>query len=243
MKFSIHTALFFTLLAFVAPLQIVFAEEHASESSMESVDVFASGSGGYHTYRIPAIVATKSGALLAFCEARKESKSDTGNIDLLLKRSADDGKTWSESIVIWDDDKNTCGNATPVVDQSTGTIWLPMTWNLGSDHEGEIKAGTSKHPRRVFLTHSNDDGLTWAEPTEITDVVRKDHWRWYATGPGNAIQLTRGEHKGRLLIPANTRIIPIQKCIRIAAMCFGQTITGRPGSLVEFMRRKQTNLR
>ena len=78
-----------------------------------------------------------------------------------------------------------------------------MTWNLGSDHESAIMAGTSEQPRKVFVTHSDDDGLTWAEPRSITDQVRKPHWRWYATGPCNAIQLTRGPHRGRLLIPAN----------------------------------------
>ncbi len=172
-------------------------------SAIESVDVFVSGQDGYHTYRIPAIVATQQGTLLAFCEARKSGRSDTGNIDTLVRRSTDQGKTWSDSIVVWDDGDNTCGNPAPVVDQSTGTIWLPLTWNLGSDDESEIKAGTSDHPRRVFITHSNDDGLTWAEPTEISQSVRKDHWRWYATGPGNAIQLADRKHAGRLLIPAN----------------------------------------
>jgi sialidase-1 len=191
------------LTSIALPMKRAAADSPDSASMIGCADVFTSGSGGYNTYRIPAIVVSKSGTLLAFCEGRKESKSDTGNIDLLLKRSTDNGKTWSDSIVIWDDDANTCGNPTPVVDQSTGTIWLPMTWNLGSDHESEIKAGTSEHPRRIFVTHSSDDGLTWAEPTEISKSVRQDHWRWYATGPGNAIQLARGQHAGRLLIPAN----------------------------------------
>jgi len=183
------------------------AQKHSgvptTDSPVRSVDVFTSGQGDYHTYRIPAIVSTNSGTLLAFCEARKKGRSDTGNIDTIVRRSKDGGKTWSQPIVVWDDADNTCGNATPVVDRSTGTIWVPLTWNLGSDHESKIKDGTSKFPRRVFVTHSNDDGLTWAKPTEITPSVRKDHWRWYATGPGNAVQLTRGPHAGRLVIPAN----------------------------------------
>ena len=167
------------------------------------VDVYAKGAGDYHTYRIPAVVITKQDTLLAFCEGRKDGSGDAGNIDMLVRRSKDLGATWTTTEVIWSDAANTCGNACPVVDQDTGTIWLPMTWNLGSDHEGQIMKGTSQHPRHVYVTHSTDDGLTWSEPKRISISTRRDHWRWYATGPGNAIQLTRGPHKGRLLIPAN----------------------------------------
>lgn len=177
----------------------------ASVSAQDTAlrDVFVAGTGGYHTYRIPAIVVSKSGSLLAFCEGRRSGRGDAGNIDLLMRRSTDGGQTWSDSILIWDDAANTCGNPAPVVDQSTGTIWLLLTWNLGPDHEKQIMAGTSKEPRHVFVTHSTDDGLTWSTPENISADTRKDHWRWYATGPGNAIQLTHGKHAGRLLIPAN----------------------------------------
>lgn len=165
--------------------------------------IYASGTGGYHTYRIPATVVTTRGTLLAFCEGRRTGRGDSGDIDLLVKRSSDGGETWSEPIVIWDHGANTCGNPCPVVDRNTGTVWLAMTWNHGSDHEREIMAGKSRHPRRAHVTSSADDGLTWTEPRDISDTVRKPHWRWYATGPGNAIQLRRGPHRGRLLIPAN----------------------------------------
>lgn len=170
---------------------------------VQFTDVFKSGEHGYHSFRIPAIVASKSGTLLAFCEGRKDSRSDSGNIDLVVCRSIDSGRTWGAPTVIWDDAENTCGNPAPVVDQATGTIWLPMTWNLGSDSEKMIKDATSHFPRRIFITSSTDDGVTWKEPKEISDVARLPHWRWYATGPGNGIQLTQGNNKGRLLIPAN----------------------------------------
>lgn len=179
------------------------AASDASAKPLPHTDVFTAGVGGYHTYRIPAIVVSTQGTLLAFCEGRKSGRGDSGNIDMLVSRSTDAGKTWSRPYVIWNDGDNTCGNPAPVVDRDTGVIWLPMTWNHGSDHEGEIKSGKSKHPRHAYLTHSKDDGRSWAAPVKISESVRKPHWRWYATGPGNAIQLTRGKHKGRLLIPAN----------------------------------------
>ena len=163
--------------------------------------VFISGTEGYPRFRIPASVVTTNGTLLAFCEGR--TGGDSGNIDIVLKRSTDGGKTWGPLQVVWNDGGNTCGNPAPVVDHETGEIWLLLTWNLGTDHEKTIMAGTSKEVRHVYVTHSRDDGLTWAKPERISDTTRQPHWRWYATGPVNGIQLTRGAHRGRLLIPAN----------------------------------------
>jgi sialidase-1 len=168
----------------------------------DPVDVYASGSEGYNTFRIPSLIVTARGTLLAFCEGRKLGGGDAGDIDLVLKRSTDFGQTWSGLQVVWDDADNTCGNPAPVVDQQTGRIWLALTWNLGSEHEGQIMAGTARFPRRVFMTHSDDDGATWAEPVEMPHL-RQDHWRWYATGPDKGIQLTRGAYAGRLVIPCN----------------------------------------
>ena len=163
--------------------------------------LFVNGQGKYPRYRIPAIVRSNKGTLLAFCEGR--TGGDSGPIDLILKRSTDDGKTWKPLQVVWDDGENTCGNPCPVVDRQTGTIWLLMTWNLGTDHEREILSGKSKDVRHVYVTHSVDDGNSWSTPKKISETTRKEHWRWYATGPGNGIQLKRGKHKGRLLIPCN----------------------------------------
>lgn len=166
-------------------------------------DVFTAGADGYHTYRIPAIVATTNGTLLAFCEGRKNSGADSGTIHLLLKRSTDAGKSWGAQQLIWSDAENTCGNPAPVVDRDTGVIWLLMTWNRGTDKEDAIGYKSARDTRRVFITHSADDGVTWAKPVAITAAVKQPDWGWYATGPVNGIQLTRGSHRGRLLIPAN----------------------------------------
>jgi len=171
----------------------------AKEKEIEQVDVYISGQHGYHTYRIPSVIVTPKGTVLAFCEGRKHSRSDTGDIDLLVRRSEDGGRSFSAQQVVWDDGPNTCGNPCPVVDQKTGVIWLLMTHNLGVDSEPQIVARKSQGTRTVWLTHSTDDGRSWAKPVEITQQVKKPEWSWYATGPGAGIQL----RTGRLLIPCD----------------------------------------
>jgi len=166
-------------------------------------DLFTSGAEGYHTFRIPAIIVTRTGAVLAFCEGRRLSASDTGEIDLLVRRSEDDGETWSETQLVWHDNANTCGNPCPVVDAETGIIHLLLTWNRGDDDENSIEEESSKDTRRVFATTSDDHGRTWSEPQEITSDTKRPHWRWYATGPGVGLEIRSGPHRGRLVVPCD----------------------------------------
>jgi sialidase-1 len=165
--------------------------------------LFRSGDEGYRCFRIPAIVTTNAGALLAFAEGRRDGCGDTGDIDLVLKRSEDGGRSWGPLAVVWSDGTNTCGNPAPVVDRRTGRVFLLSTWNLGVDHEGQIIDGTSRDTRRVFVLSSEDDGRTWSEAREITPDVKKPDWTWYATGPVNGIQLRAPAHRGRLVVPCD----------------------------------------
>jgi sialidase-1 len=156
-------------------------------------DLFVSGQDGYHTYRIPAIIVAPSGDVLAFCEGRKNSSSDTGDIDILLKMSKDGGRTWSQYKKIGDYGPNTFGNPCPVVDSETSRIFLTATTNPAKDEKA----------RRVRILHSDDNGVTWSKSVDITKQVKKKTWRWYATGPGVGIQLTKAPYKGRLVIPCD----------------------------------------
>ncbi|HIL71314.1 MAG TPA: exo-alpha-sialidase [Verrucomicrobia bacterium] len=189
-----RTGLFICLIQFA-----VFA---SAPAEINETILFRKGkeNDGYNNIRIPAICLSSKGTLLAFAEGRVSG--DSGKIHTILRRSTDGGNTWSSLQIAWQDGDNTCGNPCPIVDRDTGTIWLFLTWNLGADSEGEIMTGKSKYPRRVYLCKSTDDGRSWSKAIHMPHL-RKSSWRWYATGPGNGIQLTRGAHRGRLICPAN----------------------------------------
>lgn len=166
--------------------------------SPERVLLFDSGADGYPRYRIPALMVAGDGALLAFCEGRKDGRGLTGNIDLVVRRSSDSGRTWGELEVVADGGPHTLGNPCPVLDRTTGTIWLLLTRSHGSDLEREIVAGTSRERTRVLLTSSTDHGRTWSPLRKVPGKVRRPEWTWYGTGPGTGLQLA----SGRLLVPA-----------------------------------------
>jgi len=155
-------------------------------------DVFTAGAGGYHTYRIPSLLVTQKGTLLAFCEGRKTSQADHGDVDLVLKRSSDGGKTWGPMQLVYEeggDAKITIGNPCPVLDQDTGTIWLPFT----------------RDNKDVLLTHSTDDGQTWAKPVVITASVKKADGRGTRPGQGSASSCGAARTRGGWSSPAITR--------------------------------------
>lgn len=182
-------------------LVLAFLSFEYEKKHYNSTVLWEQGTGEYNNYRIPSIILTNSGTLLAFCEGREAG--DTGDINLLLKRSEDNGITWSDEQVVWDDATNTCGNPCPVVDEETGRIWLFTTWNNGEDKEKDIINKISLSPRIPYVLYSDDDGKTWSMPVSLEETCRNPSWGWYATGPGVGIQLKSGKYKGRLVIPAN----------------------------------------
>lgn len=177
--------------------------EDRSDQELASTTVFVSGEDGYVTYRIPAIVETTDGTLIAFAEGRVSTAADDGDVDLLAKRSNDGGKTWGDLQVVADMGPNFIGNPSPVVDEATGRVVLLATYKAGTDTEFDIMVGHGIDTSREFLLTSEDNGATWSEPLQITESVKAPEWHWYSVGPGHAFQIESGPHAGRLVAAAN----------------------------------------
>lgn len=187
----------------LAALVMLAAFAPAAEPLFEKTNLFEAGTGGYFHYRIPGIVVTKKGTLLAYCEARKSKGGDWGTIDIWMRRSTDGGKTWEAARKIVtppaDAKKNpvaleqklarpdeiTCNNPVAIADHKTGAVHFLYCIEYA----------------RCFYTRSDDDGATFSEPVEITGAFEKfrpDYdWKVLATGPGHGIQMSNG----RLLVP------------------------------------------
>jgi sialidase-1 len=140
----------FYVSAGVAAVVVLATSTGPAAGGLGEVQVFQSGTEGYHTFRIPAIVRATNGALLAFAEGRKHSANDTGDIDLVLKRSLDNGHTWGPLQVIGDDGPNTFGNPVPIVDATNGRLLLLTTHNAGNVTERQVVTGAVRD-RRIFV--------------------------------------------------------------------------------------------
>ncbi len=168
---------------------------------LQHVDVYTSGQDGYAVYRIPAIETAPDGTILAFAEARKYNAGDPGmdnnEIDLVLKRSKDGGKTWSAMHIIEHaGERWSSANAATVVDRNTRRVWVLYLRCKPNRDTGTSRPGTDD--TQTIARYSDDCGVTWSEPKDLTAVARDMNdpgWTCSVIGPGGAIQ-TR---KGRLL--------------------------------------------
>ncbi|MET7407534.1 exo-alpha-sialidase [Streptomyces parvulus] len=157
--------------------------------------------GGYACFRIPAIVRTTEGTLLAFAEGRVLNCGDAADIDIVVKRSTDGGRTWGPLQVVNDGGGDTHGNPAPVVDRATGRVLLTETYNAGRTDAANCAIPCARTPH---LQHSDDDGVTWSAPRDLSPEILPADWNsWYATGPVHGVQLTGGGHPGRLVVGVN----------------------------------------
>ncbi|MGW5195054.1 exo-alpha-sialidase [Kribbella sp. NPDC004138] len=190
---------FKALVTALALAALVVPAPPAAQAAVTQTVLFDKGDAGFGCYRIPAIVKTKAGTLLAFAEARRAWCADSQEIDLVMRRSEDDGRTWSATQTVLsgtDTDPNavaTRGNPAPIVDYETGRIVLLST----------MDPGTTSRPRTPYVQFSDDDGKTWSTAQNIGDQIDDPAWGWYATGPVHGIQLTRGAHAGRFVAGTN----------------------------------------
>jgi sialidase-1 len=149
------------------------------------VDVFSRNEAGYYCIKIPSLTVLADGQLLALGEARMGSCSDYTKTDLVLKTSVDNGASWSALRVLYTANKGTAGNGTignaaPVI-AANGDIVVPFC----------------EDNKRVWVTRSTDNGVTWSTPVDITSVATQPSWKWVGLGPPSGLRL-RG---GRLLFP------------------------------------------
>ena len=185
-------AIIFLLSALLIPAQDLTRQE-----------LFATGQGGYAHYRIPGIIVTRKGTILAYAEARKSLRGDWGTTDIVLRRSTDRGATWSPFRVIAAVDGPKAKNPVAVV-QKLGSD-EEVTYNnpvaIADRKSGAVHFLFCLEYMRAFYMRSDDDGQTFSKPVEITsvfDAIRPEYpWKVLATGPGHGIQL----RNGRLLVP------------------------------------------
>lgn len=163
-------------------------------SSLVKTKVFEAGDDNINTYRIPALISTKAGTLLLFCEARKYSWRDHKNTAIVVKRSTDSGKTWSAmDIVASDNYIGAYSCPTPVVDYETGKIFVLM--NYWQPNSSDPTMNTA------WLVSSTDDGLTWSEPQNVSATMVASGYALQGVGVGCGIQMKGGNYEGRMIIP------------------------------------------
>ncbi|WP_437185526.1 sialidase family protein [Planctomicrobium sp. SH668] len=173
------------------------------KSRFPATTLFRNGENGYNYFRIPAIVCSTKGTLLAFCEARQGG--DASTIDLVLRRSMDNGQSWEDLQVI-QNHKDYADFLGPEVKEISLNNPSPVVDTISSEHAGRINLIYNVENQFIFHISSDDDGLTWSPPKNISSGLINEGWGWIACGPGHAIQLQSGPKRGRLLVATDHRI-------------------------------------
>ncbi len=183
----------------LAPIEVIYdgtgePQETVSAGGAQRIEGRGYAPGKASVYRIPALVVTNAGTILAFSEARA-SGYDWGHIRMVVRRSQDDGKTWGPEIEITSQfPDNSCGNPSPVVERKTGRVFLAYHFRTNPSH-------SNSGPTHAGLTYSDDDGKTWSKSKFATDQFKPKNRSWFLIGPGHGIQLTQDKYRGRLLVP------------------------------------------
>lgn len=161
-------------------------------------------------FRIPGLVRSKKGTLIAVYDLRYDHGGDLpAHIDVGVRRSTNQGQTWDAPKVamtcakILPNDNvpsDGCGDPAILVDETTGRIWIAALWSHGNNSLWGSKTGNNSpsHCGQFVLAYSDDDGVTWSDPINITEQVKDINWALIFQGPGNGICMK----DGTLVFPA-----------------------------------------
>ena len=149
-----------------------------AESLFDQTDVFVAGRDGVHQYRIPALVTSNKGTLIAACDARKDRAGDPpNNIDHVCRRSSDGGRTWGPLQVVADfPGTEAAGDPCLLVDRQTGIVWVFYAWCPEGIGTRASQPGLSGRTMHVYAMSSVDDGVTWSKPRDLNPMVKDPTW-------------------------------------------------------------------
>jgi sialidase-1 len=167
-------------------------------------DIFHEGDNGVHTYRIPALVETQKGVLIAVVDARHDSDHDLpANISLVMRRSSNEGKDWEAPRTIQKVKEGGVGDASLLLDRSTGRVWCFFNYGPPGIGFPTAKPGARTGPTTLqfHAIHSDDDGATWSEAVDLTPQVKELSWQGMFATSGTDIQSS----SGRFLVPLVVR--------------------------------------
>lgn len=175
-----------------------------AQPRFEQTGLFKRGDAGVHTYRIPALIESKKGTLIAVVDARHENSRDLpGRISLVMRRSFDRGKTWSAAQTIREVSEGGVGDASLLLDRRSGRIWCFHAYGAPGIGFPTSKPGTRGGPTtlQIHAIHSDNDGKTWSKPVDLTEQIKDPAWQAMFATSGTNIE-TR---EGRFIVPVVVR--------------------------------------
>lgn len=182
-------------IVFPDPIPLLTAESESDVFVSDNIPYSTNGTP--HTYRIPSIVTTNNGTLLAIADARYESAADIpALVDLHVRRSLDKGVSWgSPSPIVIPTGHG--GDACTVIDKTNGRIFVFYAYSENSTIWTSNGDPNSPNCLRSRYLYSDDDGVTWSTPVDLTAALYKAGDSSYWASAGTGIQL----RNGTLVIP------------------------------------------
>lgn len=220
-----HSTTYFFFFCF-----LLFSLTSNGQNEIRQYTVFNAGDAGVNTYRIPVVVTTGDGTLIAACEARKESWKDKSPTDIAVKRSIDGGRTWSRIQFVTNGAKDRYAFMDPclLTDYETGKVFLfACRWPESPQD------GTANVP---FMLTSDDNGLTWTTPVSVKESFTLSSGYIDGFGPGSGIQMKGSKYVGRLIVPIRLMDATTRRNRAVYSDDHGQTWTigGRAPRVGEF---------